>query len=106
MILLHAFENLMLISPAIYTYTNVKNRHQFLEDTIGAIPLETFVMHRWDWIITIAVSLVILSVPLEINLVWAFNKYGHPWKRFFREFSPNPKQTSNIKAIASTYLTG
>ena len=106
MILLHAFENLMLISPAIYTYINVKNRHQFLEDTIGPVPLESFVMQRWEWIVTIGPSLILLSIPVQIGLIWAFNKYGHPWKRFFCEFSQQPKKSSNVKAIASTYLVG
>ena len=103
LVLLHAFENLLLISPAIYTYTNVKRRHQFLEDTIGATELETEAMIKWEYIVTIAPTIVILSIPIQLLLLWAFNMYGHPWKRFLTEFAKKPKKISIIEAIARSY---
>ena len=106
MVLFHAFENFLLIIPALYAYGNIKERHQFIEETIGALPLESTAMQRWQWIVTLAPCLVIFSIPLELGLIWIFNKYGHPWKRFFGEFSQRPKKMTNIKAVATSYIVG
>ena len=106
LVLFHGFENMLLILPAIYTYTNIKVRHHFLEETISPLLLESIAMQRWEWIIVSAPLLVISSIPLQLVLIWAFNKYGHPWKRFFREFSKKPKKLSKIEAIATTYVSG
>ena len=106
MILFHGLENMLLILPAMYTYTNVKVRHQFLDDTIGPLPLESVAMQRWQIIVILAPLLVIPSIPLQLGLIWSFNKYGHPWKRFFGEFSRKPKRMPITEAIASTYIDG
>ena len=106
MVLLHAFENILLVVPAFYTYSNIKKRNTFLEDSIGLLPLETVATQRWEWIVTLVPILVIASVPMQLVLIWAFNKYGHPWKRFFAEFSRLPKRSSKVSAAASTYVTG
>jgi len=106
MVLLHAFENILLVVPAFYTYSNIKKRNTFLEDSIGLLPLETEATQRWEWIVTLVPILVITSVPMQLVLIWAFNKYGHPWKRFFAEFSRLPKRSSKVSAVASTYVTG
>ena len=105
-VLLHAIENFLLVLPAIYTYSNVKRRNSFLQDTVGLLPLESIATQRWGWIIVLIPSMIIMSVPLQLVLIWAFNKYGHPWKRFFAEFSVSPKRSSTISAIATTYING
>ena len=107
LVLLHAFENLALIIPATYTYINAKKRHTFLEETIGTLPLEDLSMQRLEWIVALAPTLIIISIPLQLGLIWAFNKYGHPWKRFFMKFSENrEKNLSKVKAVALTYVSG
>ena len=106
LVLFHGFENMLLILPAIYTYTNIKVRHHFLEETISPLPLESIAMQRWEWIVVSAPLLVMLSVPLQLALIYSFNKYGHPWKRFFGEFSQKPRKLSKIEAIATTYVAG
>jgi hypothetical protein len=106
LVLFYGFENMLLILPALYTYTNIKARHQFLEETIGPLPLESIAMQRWDWIVMSSPLFVILSIPLQLGLIWAFNKYGHPWKRFFHEFSKKPKKLPKTEAIAAAYISG
>ena len=107
LVLLHAFENLALIIPATYTYVNAKKRHTFLKETIGTLPLEDLAMQRLEWIVTLAPTLIIISIPLQLGLIWAFNKYGHPWKRFFIKFSENrEKNLSKVKAVALSYVSG
>ena len=86
MILLHAVENFLLLCPAIYTYTNVKARHLFLEETIGPVPLESQAMQNMTLIVIIAPIVVLLSIPVQFGFIWAFNKYGHPWKIFLSNF--------------------
>ena len=86
-LLLQGVENLLLVTPLIYTFANVKERHQFLEDTIGPVPLEIEAMERLRWLTIFAPLLVVLSIPAQFLVIWLFNKYGHPWARFFNEFS-------------------
>ena len=105
-VILHAIENVLLLVPAFYTYANIKRRNAFLETTVGLLPLESLATERMEWIVAIMPSLIIISVPLQLFLIWAFNRYGHPWKRFFAEFSKLPKRSSNVKAVAATYVTG
>lgn len=77
-------ENFLLIAPAIYTYTKIISRHKFLEDTIGAVPKEIMAMKNIESIAIAAPMLVILSLPVQLGLMWAFNRYGHPWKAFLQ----------------------
>ena len=81
----------------------MKRRHQFLEDTIGATEMETEAMIKWEYTVFIAPTIVIWSIPIQLALIWAFNMYGHPWKRFLTEFAKKPKKLSRIEAIARTY---
>ena len=85
-VLLHGIENILLICPLLYLYNAASTRHKLLEDTVGAVPLEIEAMNRIFWLLIIAVLLITLSSPLQVTLLYAFNKYGHPWKRFFNEF--------------------
>ena len=93
----------MLVLPGFYAYTAITNQHQFLENTIGTLPLENAAKERWDWIIILMPILILLSIPLQLGLIWAFNKHGHPWKRFFQEFSrlPNSKTTHDQGNVSS-----
>ena len=97
MILLHAAENLLLICPAIFTYGRMKTRHQFLEDTIGPVPLESSAMQNMERLVILAPLFILLSVPVQFGFIWGFNKYGHPWKMFFREFSYQQSQLFEVE---------
>ena len=80
-------ENIFLISPMLYTYINVQERHQFLEDTIGPVKEESEAMARFQFLIVFAPIVIVLCFPLQVLFIWLYNKYGHPWKKFFREIS-------------------
>ena len=92
-ILLHGVQNVLLICPLIYLYNTASARHKLLEDTIGAVPHEIEAMDRISLLMMISLLLVILSIPLQATLLYAFNMYGHPWKRFFNEFFSKDKQS-------------
>jgi len=106
MVFLHAIENFLMVIPALYTYGNIVSRNAFLEETVGLVPMESLATQRWEWIVTMIPSLIIISVPMQLVLILAFNKYGHPWKRFFAEFSRLPKRSSKFSAVAATYVSG
>ena len=86
-IILHLSENLLLITPLIYLYSAVSLRHSFLENTIGPLPLEIEAMNRIHSLVIVSLIAVLSSMPLQILLIYTFNKYGHPWCRFYNEFS-------------------
>ena len=92
-ILFHGIQNFLLICPLIYLYNTASVRHKLLEDTIGAVPHEIEAMDRIYLLMMISLLLVILSIPLQVTLLYAFNMYGHPWKRFFNEFFSQEKQS-------------
>ena len=92
-ILLHGVQNFLLICPLIYLYNTASARHKLLEDTIGAVPHEIEAMDRISLLMMISLLLVILSIPVQATLLYAFNMYGHPWKRFFNEFFSKEKQS-------------
>ena len=97
----------MLVLPAFYAYMAISTQHQFLENTIGTLRLETAAKERWDWIIILMPSLILLSIPLQLGLIWAFNKHGHPWKRFFQEFSRLPtSKTAHDQGNVSSHVIG
>ena len=98
-VLLHGIENILLICPLLYLYNAASTRHKLLEDTVGAVPLEIEAMNRIFWLLIIAVLLITLSSPLQVALLYAFNKYGHPWKRFFNEFCFKDKQSREFGVI-------
>merc|ERR1711902_108887 len=102
MVFLHAIENFLMVIPALYTYASIINRNAFLEETVGLLPLESLATQRWEWIVTMIPLLIIISVPMQLVLILAFNKYGHPWKRFLAEFSRLPKRSSKFSAVAAT----
>ena len=102
MILLHAVENLLLVWPAIFTYGRIKTRHQFLEDTIGPVPLESLAMQNMELLVILAPLFILLSVPVQFGFIWGFNKYGHPWKMFFREFSHQQSSTDTSNTEKGT----
>ena len=106
MVFLHAIENFLMVIPALYTYANIVSRNALLEETVGLLPIEYLATQRWEWIVTMVPSLIIISVPVQLLLILAFNKYGHPWKRFFAEFSRLPKRSSKFSAVAATYVLG
>ena len=43
MVILHAVENILLTVPAFYTYSNIKKRNIFLEDSVGLLPLAAII---------------------------------------------------------------
>ena len=92
-ILLHGVQNFLLICPLIYLCNTASARHKLLEDTIGAVPHEIEAMDRITLLMMISLLLVILSIPTQVTLLYVFNMYGHPWKRFFNEFSSKEKQS-------------
>ena len=79
-------ENLLLISPAFYLFSKVAPRHQFLESTIGPVEKEITTMENLENIVTLAPIILVFSVPLQITLMWLFQKYGHPCKILFHNF--------------------
>ena len=89
-------ENIFLISPMLYTYNNVKERHQFLVDTIGPVKEEREVMDRFQFIVTFAPTIIVLCLPLQVLFIWLYNRYGHPWKKFFHEISKTSSKRENI----------
>lgn len=105
-VFLHAIENFLMVIPALYIYSNITRRNAFLEETVGLLPIESLATQRWEWIVAMVPSLIIISVPMQLVLIFAFNKYGHPWKRFFAEFSRLPKRSSKFSAVAATYVSG
>ena len=98
LLVLQLIENMLLVCPILYTYTNVKTRHQFLKDTIGPVPLEIDSMETVYYLAICAPLIIILSVLLQCLLIWIYNKYGHPWERFFNEIFKDEKNvgTDNI----------
>ena len=76
----------------------MKTRHQFLEDTIGPVPLESSAMQNMELLVILAPLFILLSVPVQFGFIWGFNKYGHPWKMFFREFSHQQAITDTSNA--------
>lgn len=61
---------------------NAMERHQFLESTIGAVKLEKEALNT-IWILVVYSITTVTSLPVvQIALLWAYNLYGHPWKRF------------------------
>ena len=106
MVFLHAIENFLMVIPALYTYGNIVSRNAFLEETVGLLPIEYLATQRWELVVTMVPSLIIISIPMQLVLILAFNKYGHPWKRFFAEFSRLPKRSSKFSAVAATYVSG
>ena len=86
LILITFIENLLLVSPIFYLFSKVAPRHQFLESTIGPVDKEITTMENLQNIVTVAPVILVFSVPLQICLMWLFQKYGHPWKIFFHKF--------------------
>ena len=77
----------MLLTPLLVLFINVKERHVFLEQTIGAIPLEWDTYYQVRAMLIFGFASVLLLVPTQLLLFWLYNYYGHPWNRFFKEFS-------------------
>ena len=71
----------------MYLYHTASIRHSFLEATIGAVTLEKEAMDNIYWLTITSVCAVVLLVPFQLLLLYAFNVYGHPWNRFFNEFA-------------------
>lgn len=95
-------ENILLVCPLLYTYIQVKTRHQFLEDTIGPLELEIEAINNFELLLISSITLITVSVPLQALLFWLYNKYGHPWKRFFNEISKissDFNQDNNLYAL-------
>jgi hypothetical protein len=74
-------------------------RHRFLEATIGAVPLEKEAMDSICWLTIASVCSVILVIPTQLLLLYAFNVYGHPWSRFFNEFASKETELNQYGVI-------
>lgn len=81
-VFIYGIENGLLMIPILYLYVNVRERHEFLESTIGATHLEKEAMET-TWILAVySICSVVSLVLIQIFLLLAYNLYGHPWKRF------------------------
>ena len=68
-----------------YLFGNVTERHNFLNSTIGPVELEIEAINTVEIMVNYSACAVLLLIPLQIALFWAYNKIGHPWKRFLSE---------------------
>ena len=79
-------ENLLMLVPLVYAFFAAQTRQNFLIRTIGPIPQETEAYEKLMLLAIIMPSLSILAVPIQMALIYGFNKAGHPWKIFFEQF--------------------
>ena len=79
-------EHIMLLTPLLVLFIIVKERHFFLEQTIGAIPHEWDTVYQVRALLIIGIASVCLLLATQLLLFWLYNYYGHPWNRFFKEF--------------------
>ena len=82
---IQGIENLLLITPMVYLYFKVQERHSFLLSTIGPVLLETLALETIGLFVTVSISAAIINIPLQIVLYWIYNLKGHPWKRFLQQ---------------------
>ena len=75
-------ENFALISPVLYLYSKVAERHQFLDKTIGANYLETKSFESIWFLVQYSICSVVLVAPIQICSFQAYHRLGHPWKVF------------------------
>ena len=79
-------ENLAMLFPLFHAFLATKERHEFLEKTIGAIPQEKECFEKlYNLTITMA-SLVGSAAPIQMILISIYNRMGHPWSNFFKQF--------------------
>ena len=104
MISLHAFENILLISPILFLYTKASERHQFLESTIGPNHLEIDAMNTIWNLVLVSTCLVLLSVPIQIVLFFAYTYYGHPWRRILAGDQNADNDKANNVQNADNYV--
>ena len=91
---MYTIENGLLIIPILFLYMNAIERHQFLESTIGSVTLEKEALNT-IWILVTYSLTTVLSLPvIQIVLLWAYNIYGHPWKRFLTRDIPAIDKTT------------
>ena len=88
----------------MYTYSNIETRHQFLEETIGPVPLESQALQNMKLIVIIAPIVVLLSIPVQFGFIWAFNKHGHPWKMFLSKDFGNVVQEKFVRSMSEALL--
>ena len=86
-IIIHGIENLTLVCPLFYLCGRVAERHRFLQSNIGPVPLEEEAMSRVLWLTVCSGLLIPISMLIQYALIHVYNSYGHPWSRFFNEFS-------------------
>lgn len=84
-IVIQAIENILLVSPMIHLFLNTTERHQFLKSTIGPIHLEIEAINTIGLLVQYSACSVVLLLPLQVALFWAYNLFGHPWKRFLNQ---------------------
>ena len=86
----------------MYLYHMATIRHSFLEATIGAVALEKEAMENIYWLSITSVCAVILMIPIQLLLLRAFEVYGHPWSRFFNEFSSKDAELNQYGLITNS----
>ena len=85
-----------MTTPIIYTFMKAQERHNFLEQTVGPIPQETESLVRLKWLAIIAPTAVLILVPIQLLLIYLYNRMGHPWCNFFQQFNEEYKENEDL----------
>merc|ERR1719232_1932275 len=76
---IRAFFNALMLTPIIYTATNIWERHRFVISTIGAMQIE---QDSFDNVTSLFYCMVIvfpILVALEFLFYWLYQTKYHPW---------------------------
>ena len=75
-----------MLYPLFHAYFAAMTRQNFLEDTIGPIAQETRCLEKLNYLTITMTSLVASAVPIQMILIVLYNRMGHPWSNFFKQF--------------------